>query len=416
MIKNKAVINNTAMLYIMSIAKLILPLFTLPYLTRIFSEEAYGLVSYVKSCMTYMQILIDFGFILSSVKDIVYVQNDKKQIGEIIGNTFFAKFLLTIVASVALGFMMVFITILRGNSLFVILSFVAVAISIFFADFLFRGIEKMSFITMIYLVSKGVSVVLTFILVKSDAEILLVPILDIVANVISVLISFVVIRKLEIPIRFTGIKNCWLMIKDSFVFFLSTFATTAFSALNTVLIGIYIVDFTQVAYWSLCISIVSAIQGLYAPICNGIYPHMIKEKSLKFIHKVLILFMPLVTAGCIFCFFFAETALEIIGGEKYALASNLFRLMIPILFFSFPAQVYGWPTLGAIGKVRETTISTTIAAVVQVLGLLALILANAFTLTNLAILRFCTEALLMVVRMLITYKNRQAFIQEDTNG
>ena len=80
----------------MAVVKLILPLLTLPYLTRVLSEEAYGLVSYVKSCMTYMTLIIDFGFILSSVKDIVNANGDLDKIGKIAGNTFFSKFLLAI--------------------------------------------------------------------------------------------------------------------------------------------------------------------------------------------------------------------------------------------------------------------------------------------------------------------------------
>ena len=106
----------------------------------------------------------------------------------------------------------------------------------------------------------------------------------------------------------------------------------------------------------------------------------------------------------------AKLALLIIGGEKYVEAYGLFRLLIPILFFSFPAQMYGWPTLGAIGKVKQTTASTVIAAVFQILGLVFLILIDNFTLISLAILRCITEAVLMAVRMFLTYKNKDQFV------
>lgn len=413
MIKNKTVISNTAMLYIMSIVKLILPLVTLPYLTRVLTEESYGLVSYVKSCMTYMQLFIDFGFILSSVKDIAFVQQDKHKIGEITGNTFVSKLILALFAFIVLIGMMCSIRLLRLNIFYVLLSFLAVALSALFADFLFRGIEKMSFITLIYVVSKGASVFLTFVWVKSDADLMLVPVLDIVTNLLAVLFSFMIIRKLEITVRFTGFRDCWKMIQDSFTYFLSSIATTAFSALNTLLIGIFILDLGQVAYWSLCMSMISAIQGLYAPICNGIYPHMIKEKNLGFIHRILLIFMPIVTVGCVFSFFFARTALLIVGGEKYVEATTLFRCMIPILFFSFPAQVYGWPTLGAVGKVKSVTASTVITAGIQVLGLVILAITNGFTLINMAILRCGTEALLMCIRIALTYKSRSEFCHAE---
>lgn len=407
--KEKKVIGNTAMLYLMTIAKMVFPLLTLPYLTRVLSEESYGFVSYVKSCMTYIQLIIDFGFILSSVKDIVKANGDKEKIGTITGNTFLAKFMLALLSGVVLVVMCLTIKILQMNILFVILSFFAVATSLFLADFLFRGIEKMQYITIIYVISKGISVALTFVFVHGDESLLWIPILDILTNVIAVAITLIILKRLKIKIKISNIKDCFLMIKDSFFYFLSSVATTAFSALNTLLIGIFITDLTQVAYWSLCLSMISAIQSLYAPICNGIYPHMIKEKNLGFIHKVLAIFMPVVAVGCVLCFFLAQTALRIIGGEKYVAAYDVFRWMIPILFFSFPAQVYGWPTLGAIGKIKETTLSTVIAAVFQVVGLLVLILAGWFTLINLAVVRGITELILMVIRMFITYKNKGEF-------
>ncbi len=412
MLKSK-VFSNTAMLYLMSIAKLIFPLLTLPYLTRVLSEASYGFVSYVKSCLTYVQLIIDFGFILSSVKDIVKANGDKDKIGQIAGDTFFSKFLLSVISFVVLLAMTAFIDILQMDILYLFLGFISVASSLFLADFLFRGIEKMHYITIIYLVSKGVSVLLTFILVKGDDSVLWIPILDILTNVISIIISFIIIKKLQIKIRLSSFKNCLKMIKDSSTYFLSSVATTAFAALNTILIGIFITDLEEIAKWSLCINIISAIQGLYAPICNGVYPHMIKIRSLSFIHKVLIIFMPIVIVGCICCYYFAGFALLVVGGEKYVDSVWLFRWLIPILFFSFPAQVYGWPTLGAIGKVKQTTLSTIIAAIAQVAGLLVLIVFNKFTLLNLAILRGVTELVLMLLRMFITYINRKEFAKEN---
>lgn len=408
--KEKKVISNTVMLYLITIAKHIFPLLTLPYLTRILSEESYGFVSYVKSCMTYMQLIIDFGFILSSVKDIVNANGDNERIGIITGNTFLSKAMLSIAAGAVLAVMCCFIKLLQLDITFVVLSFFAVASSLFLADFLFRGIEKMHYITFIYLISKTVSVALTFVLVKNDGDLLFIPLLDILTNVIAAIITFFIIRRLKIKVKISSFKDCFSMIKDSFFYFLSDIASTAFAALNTLLIGILISDLTQVAYWSLSLSIIISIQGLYAPITNSIYPHMLKEKDLRFIHKILLFFMPIVLAGCVFCYFVAPTALKIIGGEKYIAASTVFRCMIPILFFSFPTQIYGWPTLGSIGKIKENTLSTIIAAVAQVLGVALLILFNAFNITNLALLRCLTEFILMAIRIFITYKNKKYFI------
>lgn len=410
---NNKVLKNTIMLYIMNIAKMVFPLLTLPYLTRVLSSDMYGLVSYVKNCMIYIQLLIDFGFIFSSVKDIVKANGNKEKIGYIVGNTFFSKFILSIISFLILITMCFSINILQLNIKYVFLSFTAVATTIFLADFLFRGIEKMEYITIIYLISKGVAVILTFLLIKNDGDILYIPLLDIITNVISIVISTIIIHKLRIKIRISKVKDCVLMLKNSFVYFVSSVATTVFSALNTVLVGIYIPDLTQIAHWSLCISIISVIQGLYAPICNSIYPHMIKKKNLSFIHKTQKICMPIVIIGCIFSFFFAKTALLIVGGEKYISAYKLFQYMIPILFFSFPAQIYGWPTLGAIGMEKTVTTSTIIASVIHIAGLMLLVCFDKFNLIYLAVLKSGTEMVLMTVRMYFVYKNKSQFTKEE---
>ena len=97
--EKKTLMNNTFSLYAMNIVKLIFPLLTLPYLTRILSTETYGVVTYVKSLIVYVQLFLDFGFLLSATKNIVVAKNNKKKINSIIGNTLFEKIILGVFAS-----------------------------------------------------------------------------------------------------------------------------------------------------------------------------------------------------------------------------------------------------------------------------------------------------------------------------
>ena len=77
---------NSAMLMAMNIAKMLFPLMTLPYLTRVLSTDCYGSVVYVKSVMTYMQLAVDFGFVLSATKSIVYARGDMAAQEKIVGD------------------------------------------------------------------------------------------------------------------------------------------------------------------------------------------------------------------------------------------------------------------------------------------------------------------------------------------
>lgn len=400
---------NTTALYVLNITKIALPLVTLPYLTRVLSKEGYGIVSYVKAVMQYMQIVVDFGFLLSATKDIVETRGDKKAIGKVVGDTLVAKLILTLFAFAFLLVIIVAIPLLRDNAMYVILSFIVVALTCFLMDFLFRGIEEMHVITLRYVLMRTIATIFTFVIVKNDNDIMWIPCLDIIGSILAIVLVFMEMKKREIRIEFTSFKNAFCKLKDSAIFFLSNMATTTFTALNTLMIGLFI-NTEQVAEWSVCMQMVSAVQSMYSPITDGIYPHMVKTKNWKLIIKTAKIFMTLVTIGCIFTFFIARIALLIVGGEKYVSAVPLLRAFIPLLFFSFPSMLFGWPALGAIGKTKETTFTTVGAALIQIMGMIVLLLIGKFNVIALALWRGITEIVLFATRYRYCRKFRNEFL------
>ncbi len=402
------IIKNTFSLYAMNIAKLILPLITLPYLTRILSKDCYGIVSYVKAVMGYMQLIIDFGFMLSGTNDIIRAKTDKHKMECEIGDVLAARLLLSGVAFAALIVLIFIIPILKNNILYALLAFIVVFLTCFLFDYFFRGIEEMQVIAIRFVSMKSVSAALTFIFVKSDADILWIPVLDIIGSIVAVVLVFCELRKRKITIRFTCFKNIIGKIKTSALYFMSNFATTAFGALNTLLIGIYATE-SQVAEWSLCMQLINAAQSLYSPVTDGIYPEMVKSKRISLLKKSLKIFMPIVVSGCIFTFITARYVLLIVGGEQYIDTDYLLRALIPVLLFSFPAILIGWPALGAVGRVKEITCTTVFTAIFQVLGLIILIALNKFILINIAVLRSLTELLLLLSRLIYCIKFRKEF-------
>lgn len=407
--EQKKLLKNTSMLYVMNIAKLVIPLLTLPYLTRVLSKDGYGAVSYVKAVMQYMQVIVDFGFLLSATRDIVNARGDKMKISEVVGDTLAAKFILVLGALMVLVCMIFAIPILRANVLLTLMSFVTVCLTCLLMDFLFRGIEEMQVITYRYVLMRGISALLTFVFVKGDADILWIPVLDILGSVIAIGLVLLEMKKRGYGIRITGIRSACRKLKESFVFFLSNMASTTFTALNTLMIGIYI-DAEDVANWSLCLQMVSAIQAMYTPITDGIYPHMVKKQDLGLIKRTAKIIMPLIGVGCTLTFVAAKYALIIVGGVKYIDAVPLLRAFVPLLFFSFPAMLLGWPALGAINKAKETTKTTMITAILQIVGMVILLFVGQFTVLNLAVLRGITEACMFGMRFRYVYKFKGEFI------
>lgn len=405
--KNKT-LGNTIMLYIMTFAKMLFPLITLPYLTRVLSIDGYAVVSYVKSAMVYMQIIIDFGFLLSATKDIVIAGDNKKAVSKILGETLQAKLILAILAFIIIIVTCFIIPILRENLIYTVLAFISIAITILLPDFLFRGIEKMQAITIRFIIMRGIATALTFVVIENDNQLLLIPVLDIIGTIAAIIWTWSEIFKLGYRPIWSEWKKALGSLRKSFVYFLSDASTTVFGALNTLLVGIYLTK-TDVAYWSVVMQLIAAVQAMYSPINNGIYPHMVRERNIKLPLKILTYMMPLILCGTIFAFVTGEWWLVLISGEKYRGAVTVFRWMLPLLVLSFPSMLFGWPCLGAIDKQKEVTTSTIIAAVVQIITLVVLIMSNMFSLISIAISRLLSELILLILRAYGCFKYKSYF-------
>lgn len=399
---------NTAMLYLMNIAKLIFPFLTLPYLTRVLSVEGYAVVSYVKTVLQYMQLIVDFGFLISATTAIVKAEGDKEKIGRIVSNTILAKLMLSAAAFVVVSIMCAAIPLLRTNVLYTMLSFVSVALSSFLVDYLFRGLEQMQEITIRFVTMKGISTLLTFVLVHSDAQMMWIPVLDILGTLVSLVLVWIRIQKYELIFSRPVWREAWTQLKESFQYFVSDIATTAFGALNTLLIGI-LLPAVQISLWSVAMQIISAVQVMYNPITNGIHPEMVRSKSVGLLKKVCRIIIPIILIGCVALYFLADIAVLIVAGAKYLDAVPILRLLIPVLVFSFPSMLFGWPALGAIEKVKAVSVTTIFAAVFQCVGLGILIACGQFTIVNLAVLRCATEAVLAFGRGYCCVKYRKLF-------
>lgn len=404
----KTATKNTFMLYLMNIAKMVFPLVTLPYLTRVLSVPGYGVVTYVKAVMQYMQLLLAFGFTLSATREIVDCNLNKEKISRIFADVQVAKLMLTAIGGTALVVLTAFIPMLRQNIPFVVLSYLNVVITELLADFLFQGMDKMEVLTVRFVVSKLISTACTFLFIKHDSHLLLVPVFDCLGSLAALGMVLVEIRKLGLRFAPSGLRESVRMLRESFTYFISDVSTLAFGALNTLMIGIFS-SATDVAYWGLVMQLVGAVNAMYTPITNGIYPSMLRTKSLGFIKKIVMLFMPVVTVGCLICWFGAERIVTIVGGAHYLAAATVFRCMVPVMFMSFGAQLFGWSTLGPIGKTKQTTMTTVVTAVAQVAGLVALAAGNAFTLVNIALLRCATEFLMLSLRLGLCIRYRKEY-------
>lgn len=148
----------------------------------------------------------------------------------------------------------------------------------------------------------------------------------------------------------------------------------------------------------MCLQILAAVKALYTPITNALYPYMLKGVQYDVIKRInRIMFLP-ISVGSAIIILIPDMLLTVIGGSKYISAQNILRLLLPAFIFSYYSMLYGWPVLGALGKVKETTLSTVFAAMIQLFSIAVLILCGTFNLYTLAISFNIAEVSLFGIR------------------
>ncbi len=397
---NKTFAKNTFFLYIMTGAKFVLPLIITACLTRRLGPDAYGVISYLTPVMGYFILLFDFGFNFSATKKIAQHRADPVLIEKTIAAVYTAKILLVLAGFLPLMLLLLCIDLLRQYVLLTVLYYLSTAAQIFIPDFLYRGLEKMEGVTTRYILAKLITAVLIFLAVRDDGGLILVPLAYLIGTLAAALhTNHHMVKKLGYRVALGGLREAAAELRESGIYFVSTFASTALSVTSTFVMGIVGMPTAQIAYWGVAFQVVQAVQAMYDPITTSIYPHVAGKRDHKFVLRITLCLLPLVAVGCVLLYWLAGLAVKIIAGSAYLAAVPVLQALTPMLLFSFVAQMLGFPLLGALGRERQASFTTLVAAGAQILGLVGLALSHHFTLLSLALLRNVTELIFMILRI-----------------
>lgn len=387
---------NTVWQYGLQILKYLFPLVLIPYLTRVLGTDTYAIYAYVYSFMGVIQTIADFGFTLSGTKKVVEHRDDRRALSKLVGDITIARLMLLAILLIATLLISVYIPIMSENVPYVVLALVAVGFRALLPDFVFQGFEQMGPLTTRYFASKGAQVLLTLLLVRGPGDLLLVALADVVGSAIGLVWSFAATKRMfGVGISAPSLRQSLLELKDSAIYCVSEISSSLFSGFTTIVIGLALTDRTDIAFWSLTLTTVNAVQALYTPIVNSLYPHMLNNRDFGFARRLALIAAPALVVGTAAYCLLAEQIMFVLGGSDYLGAAHVMRMVSPVLPISFYAMFIGWPILGAMGYVKGLTITTVIAGVFNVISLLVLYVTGLATLDSICVVRWLVEIVML---------------------
>ena len=358
----------------------IVPLLVLPYLMKVLGAEKFGYIGFALSVSQYLMLFVDFGFNLSATKRIALAKDNKEELNRIFSSTVYAKlallassFIILLVLSLIPEFAV------YRSTMFVMFLMVIGQAGLFV--FLFQGVGEIKWVSIFNCIAKITVLPLTFVLVKSSDDVLIAALLQGLVAVTAMLISWGMIKKKKwVSLVKVGIKDIKEEISESFPLFLSTAATSVYTACFVLILG-YFATPEEVGQYSAVDRVMRALCYLVLiPILQVYYPKisaLAKENVPLAKQRVKALFA-LVLSGmaciAIFLYFCSPIMIEFLG-DDYLDSDGLFKIMSFVPLFVGMSGVFGQLIILAMGNKEDKKYFSKvyiIAAVVAISGVLLL--------------------------------------------
>lgn len=349
----------------------LIPLLTLPYLSRVLGVEGFGIYGLTLSTIQYFVMLIDFGFNLSATKKIADVQHDKKKISIVFYETMIAKVILCLV-SIVIIVILVSINLDNVFSSTLYYSIIMLVGTVLLPMWFFQGIEKIPVLSFLMVMTKLASLPFFFLFVKDSTDIGIAIFIQSSTNFIVGLfaIFYIIKNKLLININFKEL-GIYKSIHEASPIFLASFAISLYTMSTTIIISLSS-NITEVGLFSAADRLKGAVLGVFFIMGNVIYPRVNKllitnkKEAYRIIRATFIIQGALSIAIITFIFIFNKEIVSIFYSDEYKESGIVLIILSFTVLLSVEAMVLGNYILLPHGYKKEYTILPMLVAVIHI--------------------------------------------------
>ncbi len=414
--KRGTLLKNTLMLQILQFSTYILALIAVPYETRILGPEVFGILGAATAVMVYFQLVIDFGFLLSATEEVASNRDDKAVLNQILTSVTISKVVLAALSAIVLYGMCQFIDVWAEKKTLFMLFFLSTVCTSMMPDYLYRGLEQMTAITIRTVAIRGFFTVAIFVVLKKPQDLYCIPVLNIIGNGVAMIMAYFDLYK-RFGIRFckVGRRDVLGSLKRSSVFFYSRIATTAYTSLNTVILDMITASGGATGFYTAADKLIVTGKNLLSPISDSLYPYMVRNKDYRLVKKILMVLTPIIALFCGVCFIWAEPLCRLLLGAEFGPAGQVLRAMLPVAVVTLPNYILGFPMLTAMGLKQYANYSVIFGSALHIINLGILYLSGSMNMVTLAILVSVAEIAILLFRVVVIWLHRDRLRQKEEN-
>lgn len=402
---NLKIINNFGYLSILQIINLLLPLITFPYLIRILGSEIYGTVIFAQAIITYLSLIINFGFNITATKEVAENSKNILKLSEVVSSVYLIKFLLFVFSTLLLFFFLFFFPKLNDIWVLILVSYTACFYELLVPIWFFQGLDKMNYVTYLVVGSRIFFTILIFLLVNNKDDFLNVPIINGLGFLLTGIFSLIILKKKEhIKFFVPNTKQLKYYFSESLPLFISAASIQLYVNANRVIVGSFL-GMVELSYYDLGEKVLRLLKIPVAMLGQSAFPTLSKEKSIKKINKFMITAVFSTGLLILIIFLFSNQIILLLGSKEMLESKDIMRILsISALMVAF-SQFLGTSRLIIFGFKKIFTKIIASSGLVFLLGFVLLYSLNYVNLYSLSWLAVSVEVWVTLIMFIIVLKN-----------
>lgn len=349
---------------------LIVPLITMPYLTRIFLPSQLGINSYTLSIVNYFILFGLLGMQLYGNRQIAYVRNDKERLSKTFWSLYCTQFITTTISMIAyIFFTYSFIEEYRIIYFIQGLNLLSSMIDI---SWFFIGMEDFKKVSIRNMIVKLTGLIGVFVFIKSSDDLILYIIINVLVNILGMIIMWMYIpksiRKINVDIKL--IKKTIIPL---LMLFLPQISSQVYMELSRTMIGIFS-NTDQVAFYDYSQKIVRILLALVTSVGTVLMPRLSnmssngkKEEINDFVHKAFIIISYISIPMSLGLMGVSENLISWFLGREFFEVGKLAALSSIIIIPVSWASIIGVQYLIATKQENKYTLSVFISAIISLI-------------------------------------------------
>lgn len=409
-IKHSKLLKNGIWLFVLQVFNTIVPMITLPYVTRILGASGYGDFSLALNWILYFQVIVEYGFGYWGARKVA--TTGKEQLQNTFSRIITARIVLLLFSFIVMCIVYVFSGKEFSHFTCMCILFLMVLGVTFQLTWLFQGMQNMKFITMINAASRTISVLLIFALVKHAGDVYLYCFLYSCTYILSAVIGLYMANKMyRLKVILCDFKDAKSALIEAWPLFISQAMSKVLSGFGVTVLGM-ITTSSAVGIYSAIYKIPYTMALFFNPISQAIYPDISsafsKSKKIGYtrVKKLAFAVVPLFTVAAVIFIVFHHPIVWLLFGNEYA---NNSIILVPLgvwFVLSVINNFLGIQILVASGHQKEYSNAFLISAICSVI--LYVILGNFWELYGIA---FSTCIAELVLTILLLFYIREVYLE-----